>query len=506
MKTKLIFLFLILSVLSCYSQSKISNDYPIDYNKCNKEVKGQIWTLENILLENEYTAIQTSIRITNNKAGSFIFPKNISIAATGVNLRPKFLAIGEQEWELGTPYGYSKGNKGNWVVCTLFFERIPAGISRINYTEPAFIQWNNIPLPNNPNTTHTNWNEVKLKEKWSNETTPIEGIYTFIGTDNMEWWGDAKHTLGVVKSNNLYQIIYLNGSNEYIWKEGDLKAEFTPTATVGLYKITNWLMENKMPNSNFYLTFSNGSMSIYENDNEITADFIKLYPQNESFEYLTQTSTTESVENNDLVNSGSGVIISTNGIIATNYHLIKDATNINVTIKEEGKISTYSAKILCSDIANDLALLSIKDKEFKAFTPIPYTLSTNINEVGTQIFSMSYPLTNYMGSEIKVTDGIINSKSGYQNDVALYQISAPIQPGSSGAPLFNKRGELIGITNSGIMSANNVGYAIKSMFLSNLIESAPINIENPSNNTLNGMEFTEQIKELTSVVVYISVQ
>lgn len=52
---------------------------------------------------------------------------------------------------------------------------------------------------------------------------------------------------------------------------------------------------------------------------------------------------------------------------------------------------------------------------------------------------MGYPLTSYMGEEVKITDGIISSKTGYEGDIVTYQISAPIQPGNSGGPLFDKK-------------------------------------------------------------------
>lgn len=68
-----------------------------------------------------------------------------------------------------------------------------------------------------------------------------------------------------------------------------------------------------------------------------------------------------------------------------------------------------------------------------------------------------------MGDEIKLTTGVISSKTGFQGDVSLYQISAPIQPGNSGGPLFDNKGNLIGIVNAKHKGAENVGYAIKHL-------------------------------------------
>jgi S1-C subfamily serine protease len=108
-----------------------------------------------------------------------------------------------------------------------------------------------------------------------------------------------------------------------------------------------------------------------------------------------------------------------------------------------------------------------------------------------------------MGQEIKITDGIVSSKTGYEGDVSTYQISAPVQPGNSGGPLFSKDGQLIGITSSGILAANNVGYAIKASYLKNLMDSAPIEIKNIFQPKAVGTHLTEQIKLFTPYVVML---
>ena len=138
-------------------------------------------------------------------------------------------------------------------------------------------------------------------------------------------------------------------------------------------------------------------------------------------------------------------------------------------------------------------------------TNVPYSLSNTTKDVGTAVFTMGFPMANYMGEEVKITDGVISSKTGYNGDIVTYQISAPIQPGSSGGPLFDKNGNLIGITNAGIISAQNVGYAIKSSYLCNLIESAPISINIPKYNSIGNSDLTEQIKILSKFVTFIKV-
>lgn len=203
--------------------------------------------------------------------------------------------------------------------------------------------------------------------------------------------------------------------------------------------------------------------------------------------------------------SGSGIVLSKNGIIATNFHVIDGATKIDVLVNRNGIVKTYKAKILLSDKTNDLSLLKIEDPSFTPFASIPYTINTKIVDVGTSVFALGYPMSDVLGEEIKLTDGLISSKTGYQGDITTYQISAPIQPGNSGGPLFNKRGELVGITNAGVPDAQNVGYAIKISYLKNLVDVAPETIALPTYNAISELPFTDKVKKLTPFVVLIKV-
>jgi S1-C subfamily serine protease len=108
-----------------------------------------------------------------------------------------------------------------------------------------------------------------------------------------------------------------------------------------------------------------------------------------------------------------------------------------------------------------------------------------------------------MGNEIKLTTGIISSRTGFMGDVALYQISAPIQPGNSGGPLFDNHGNLIGIINAKHTGAENVGYAIKASYLNNLVESVTSNSILPSNNTVSAMNLTNKVKSIEKFVFMI---
>ena len=132
----------------------------------------------------------------------------------------------------------------------------------------------------------------------------------------------------------------------------------------------------------------------------------------------------------------------------TNYHVIDGAKSITVNGINGNFNTLYHAVVVGADKVNDLALLKISDSSFTNFGSIPYSISATTSEVGEDIYVLGYPLTATMGDEIKLTTGVISSKSGFQGDVALYQVSAPIQPGNSGGPLFDKKGNVIGVVSA----------------------------------------------------------
>lgn len=201
--------------------------------------------------------------------------------------------------------------------------------------------------------------------------------------------------------------------------------------------------------------------------------------------------------------SGTGFALN-NGYIATNYHVVEDAKSIKVKGVRGNFNTEYTATVISTDKFNDLALIKIDDSRFNGFGTIPYRVKTTTSEVGEDIFVLGYPLTSTMGDEIKLTTGVISSKSGFQGDVSLYQISAPIQPGNSGGPLFDGKGNLIGIVNAKHGGAENVSYAIKVSYLKNLIESVSTIPMLPANNTVSGMSLSNKVKSIKNYVFMIT--
>ena len=213
----------------------------------------------------------------------------------------------------------------------------------------------------------------------------------------------------------------------------------------------------------------------------------------------------ESISTNQQDNyswTGTGFALC-NGYIATNFHVIDNASVISVTGINGNFSKDYSAEIVATDKTNDLAILNLSDATSPKFGTIPYSVITATSEVGEDVYVLGYPLTATMGDEIKLTTGVISSKTGFQGDIALYQISAPIQPGNSGGPLFDKKGNIIGIVSAKHSGAENVGYAIKASYLKTLVESFSTSSLLPSVNTISTYSLPNKVKAEKKFVFYI---
>lgn len=218
----------------------------------------------------------------------------------------------------------------------------------------------------------------------------------------------------------------------------------------------------------------------------------------------------KSADNNEWKGNGSGFFINEKGYIATNYHVVEDSRDIQVEYFQKGVKYIFPAKIIVTDKQNDLAIVQIKDSKFKTLPQIPYVFNTGIKDVGTDVFALGYPIADVMGEEIKFTDGKISSKTGFQGDITIYQISVPIQSGNSGGPLFDNKGNLIGITSSGLnkeyFNSENVNYAIKISYLKNLIDVMPESITLPNHTEIYSKPLTEKIKLLSDFIPIIKVR
>lgn len=207
----------------------------------------------------------------------------------------------------------------------------------------------------------------------------------------------------------------------------------------------------------------------------------------------TKLSKTESV--------GTGWVIKP-GFIVTNHHVIKDATNI-VGHLNDGR--SLKLSVAMDDPINDLALLLPPiNTQLPQFIPLAKKGAT----VGETVFTIGFPHTQILGSNAKVTSGIISACSGLRDDPRLYQTTVQLQAGNSGGPLMNMSGEAIGIATSKLDAVSvfrftgdlpeGVNYAVKSQYISALIASA--NTVEPGSKSEEISGFFKNLQDVVSAV------
>lgn len=160
---------------------------------------------------------------------------------------------------------------------------------------------------------------------------------------------------------------------------------------------------------------------------------------------------------------GSGFIISPDGYVVTNNHVIDKAQDIEVVLADESK---YRAKVVGKDPKTDLALLKI---EAKGELPHLTFGDSDSLEIGDWVLAIGNPF----GLGHTVTAGIVSAKGRYLGLGAyddFIQTDAPINPGNSGGPLFSLSGDVVGVNTAIVAQGQGIGFAIPSNIAKNVVE------------------------------------
>ena len=151
---------------------------------------------------------------------------------------------------------------------------------------------------------------------------------------------------------------------------------------------------------------------------------------------------------------GSGAIVTEDGFVITNYHVVSSGTsNIQVFMSDS---SVYSAQIIGYNSPMDVAVLKINGNNFNY---LQFTDSKNVN-IGEKVIAVGNPY----GLSFSVTEGIVSAvnREG-PNGLSVYtQTDVPINPGNSGGPLINLNQEIVGINNFKVGEAEGLGFALQA--------------------------------------------
>jgi S1-C subfamily serine protease len=176
--------------------------------------------------------------------------------------------------------------------------------------------------------------------------------------------------------------------------------------------------------------------------------------------------------------SGTGFVVSANGHIVTNNHVIDGCSDLKGNLTGEAAVVL---RVVSSDANNDLALLQAPSTAtFKEFARIR---DRSIRS-GDSVVAIGFPYHGLLTSDFTVTTGIVSSLSGMRNDSRFLQISAPVQPGNSGGPLFDTTGQIVGVVTGkldGLRIAaatgnipENINFAIKTGALRDFLDNSVV--------------------------------
>ena len=169
---------------------------------------------------------------------------------------------------------------------------------------------------------------------------------------------------------------------------------------------------------------------------------------------------------------GSGFILNERGYCVTNYHVVERETRLAVVIFDKTATGDFvkrriqDVKILALNPYCDLALLQIPAVEGFQFTTVALAPDTNQKE-GDSVFAIGNPL----GLDRSVSQGIISTRARNFEGLTYIQTTAEINPGNSGGPLFNSRGEVIGVTNMKLLGGEGLGFAIPISYVKHFLRN-----------------------------------
>jgi serine protease Do len=169
---------------------------------------------------------------------------------------------------------------------------------------------------------------------------------------------------------------------------------------------------------------------------------------------------------------GSGVLLNEEGYAITNAHVIQGETDLRATVwipQEDGTLKRTTIEDVVIIAVNnhlDLALLRLSHPDDESFDFSVLEQAEKI-EVGETVFAIGNPL----GLERSMSQGVISTKQRSFDGLTYIQTDAAINPGNSGGPLFNSQGEVVGITNMGIPSAESLNFAIPTRYVKDFIRN-----------------------------------
>lgn len=200
--------------------------------------------------------------------------------------------------------------------------------------------------------------------------------------------------------------------------------------------------------------------------------------------------------------AGTGFLVSANGYVITSYHVVKGADSVYI---ENGTFGRLKASVVYNNAANDISVLRIENDGLKLMKSLPFVVQSTESSLGEDVFTLGFPR-----EDIVFGEGSISATSGYEQNPNAYQVSVPVNPGNSGGPLFNAKGDLVGIISGKQTETSSAAFAIKSSVMLEALAEMPVDtLYQPmtlsKQNALRHLPKVEQVKKWQEYVFMVRV-
>ncbi|MBX3443034.1 MAG: trypsin-like peptidase domain-containing protein [Planctomyces sp.] len=170
---------------------------------------------------------------------------------------------------------------------------------------------------------------------------------------------------------------------------------------------------------------------------------------------------------------GSGFIINNRGYCVTNYHVVEKETRIAVVLFHRTGAGDFErrkiedVKLIALNPFFDLALLQIPEQKDLQFRTVYLAEDSAVQREGDEVFAIGNPL----GLERSVSQGIISTRNRDFEGIVYIQTTTQINPGNSGGPLFDNRGQVIGVTNMKLLGGEGLNFAIPIAYVKHFLNN-----------------------------------
>jgi serine protease Do len=266
------------------------------------------------------------------------------------------------------------------------------------------------------------------------------------------------------------------------WKTASVAASVACLASLLTFSIVKNKYDSLLISNNENLTKVANAVAIVANNNKEVIKKVK----NASVQPV-----------GDLKQSGTCFAITNNGYAITNAHVVNSSKDIYVYTADD---VAHRANVVSLDAELDIAVLKIDEADFKfSAQGIPYGFDVQSNNIAERVFTVGYPKNSIVYSE-----GYISSEFGRNDDSSRYQMMLPSDPGVSGSPVFNAKGNVVAVINSRESRGSSTTYALKAKKLNDFLKGIEdLNISR--NNSLNNLSRAQQIKRVKNYVYIVKI-